>query len=101
LAAEIQEAIVDVLVAKTLRAVKKFSPNYLLLAGGVAANARLRKKFEEQIKNQKLEVVFRVPPPRLCTDNAAYIAGCAYFLHSEVTWKNLAVNPELTIVGQI
>jgi len=101
LAAEIQEAIVDVLVAKTLKAVKKFSPKSLLLAGGVAANARLREKFEEEIKKQKLDVIFRVPPPRLCTDNAAYIAGCAYFLNSRVNWKALIVNAELSIVGQI
>ena len=101
LAAEIQEAIVDVLVAKTLRAVKKFSPKSLLLAGGVAANTRLREKFEEEIKNQKLDVTFRVPPPKLCTDNAAYIAGCAYFLNSKVNPRSLAVNAELTIVGQI
>jgi N6-L-threonylcarbamoyladenine synthase len=101
LAAEIQEAIADVLVAKTLRAVKKFSPQYLLLAGGVAANARLREKFAEEIKKQELDVIFRVPPPKLCTDNAAYIAGCAFFLNSKIDWKDLTVNPELTIVGQI
>ena len=101
LAAEVQEAIVEVLVAKTLRAVKKLSPKYLLLAGGVAANTRLREKFEEEIKKQKLDVIFRVPPPGLCTDNAAYIASCAYFLNSRVNWNALVVNAELSIVGQV
>ena len=101
LSAEIQEAIVDVLVEKTLRAVKKFKPQSLLLAGGVAANQRLREKFESEIKNQKLKIKFFAPPPSLCTDNAAYIASSAYFINSPTGWQQLEANPELTIVGQI
>ena len=101
LAAEVQEAIVDVLVEKTLRAVRKFKPKSLLLAGGVAANSRLRDKFELAISHQSLTVDFRVPPPKLCTDNAVYIAGYAYFVNSSSRWENIEANPELTIVGQI
>jgi len=101
LAAEVQEAIVDVLVEKTLRAVKKFKPQSLLLAGGVAANQRLREKFESEIKNQKLKIKFFAPPPRLCTDNAAYIASYAYFSKSTTPWTSIDARPELTIVGQI
>ncbi|MEK7112332.1 MAG: tRNA (adenosine(37)-N6)-threonylcarbamoyltransferase complex transferase subunit TsaD [Patescibacteria group bacterium] len=101
LAAQVQEAIVDVLVEKTLRAVRKFKPKSLLLAGGVAANSRLRQKFKSAISHQSLTVDFRVPPPKLCTDNAAYIAGYAYFVNSSSRWENIEANPELTIVGQI
>lgn len=101
LSAEIQEAIVDVLVEKTLRAVKKFKPRSLLLAGGVAANLRLREKFQEEIAKRKIKIDFRVPPPGLCTDNAAYIAGYAYFVNSPTGWQRLDAIPELTIVGQI
>lgn len=101
LSAEIQEAIVDVLVEKTLRAVKKFRPRSLLLAGGVAANQRLREKFESEIKSRKLKTDFFVPLPKLCTDNAAYIASYAYFVNSPTGWQRLEANPELTIVGQI
>jgi N6-L-threonylcarbamoyladenine synthase len=101
LSAEIQEAIVDVLVEKTLRAVKKFKPKSLLLAGGVAANERLREKFQEEIAKRKIKIDFRVPPPGLCTDNAAYIAGYAHFVNSPTGWQRLEANPELTIVGQI
>ena len=101
LAAQVQEAITDVLVEKTLRAVKKFKPQSLLLAGGVAANQRLREKFESEIKNQKLKIKFFAPPPSLCTDNAAYIASSAYFINSPTGWQQLEANPELTIVGQI
>ena len=100
LAAEIQEAIVDVLVEKTLRAVKKFKPKSLLLSGGVAANKRLREKFKLEIGNWKLEIDFHVPPPNLCTDNATYIATFAYFNHSPVPWNKVNVNPQLSITGQ-
>lgn len=101
LSAEIQEAIVDVLVEKTLRAVAKFKPRSLLLAGGVAANQRLREKFQEEIAGRKLKIDFFVPPPPLCTDNATYIASFAYFVNSPTEWQKLKANPELTIVGQI
>jgi N6-L-threonylcarbamoyladenine synthase len=98
LAAEVQEAIVDVLVQKTLEAVKKFKPKSLLLAGGVSANLRLREKFESEIKARNLKVNLRFPPPSLCTDNAAYIAACAFFNHFPAPLKNLSVNPDLSIV---
>lgn len=101
LAAEVQEAIVDVLVEKAMRAVKKFKPMSLLLAGGVAANQRLREKFQEEITKRELKILFSVPPPKLCTDNAAYIAVYAYFANSSSRWENIEANPELTIVGQI
>jgi len=101
LAAEVQEAIVDVLITKTLRAVREFRPKSLLLAGGVSANTRLREAFESKIKNLKLEVDFRVPPPKLCTDNAAYIAACAYFCHFPVAWESLETKPDLSISGQV
>ena len=100
LAAEIQEAIADVLVEKTLRAANKYRPKSLLLAGGVAANSRLRDKFKLRIENSKLKIDFYVPPPSLCTDNAAYIAAFANFNYQPVLWKRISVNPQLTIVGE-
>ncbi len=96
--AEVQEAIVDVLVVKTLRATKKFKPKSLLLAGGVAANKRLKERFRSEIKKQKIKVDFRVPPPKFCTDNAAYIASAAFFNYNPVSWKGLSANPGLGIV---
>ncbi len=100
LAAEIQEAIADVLVEKTLGAVNKFRPKSLLLAGGVAANSRLRAKFKLKIENSKLKIDFYVPPPSLCTDNAAYIAAFANFNYQPVLWNRVGANPQLTIVGE-
>lgn len=100
LSAEIQEAIVDVLIEKTLRAAKKFKPKSILLSGGVAANSRLREKLQLGIGNLKLEIEFHVPPPHLCTDNAAYIASFAFFNNSGGPWKKVSANPQLTITGE-
>lgn len=100
LSAEVQEAIVDVLVTKTLKATKELKPKSLLLAGGVAANARLREKFKEGIKEQKLKVDFRVPPPNLCTDNATYVAAYAFYNQKEVPWEKVTANPNLEITGE-
>jgi N6-L-threonylcarbamoyladenine synthase len=73
-AAAFQEAIIDVLVSKTIQAALRTGVKQILLAGGVAANSALRERFKE---NSPLPVL--IPPPILCTDNAAMIASCAFF----------------------
>ena len=95
LAFEIQEAITDVLVTKTIRAARKHQVKSVLLAGGVAANSRLREKFKLSIRHSPF-VIFQ-PPPRLCTDNAAYITACAYFNQKFVPWEKVKVEPGLRI----
>lgn len=100
MAAEVQEAIVDVLVVKTLKAINLYEPKSLLLAGGVAANLRLRETFENQIRRSKIKVDFRLPPIGLCTDNAAIVASAAFFNNRPVSAELLEVNPALSITGQ-
>jgi N6-L-threonylcarbamoyladenine synthase len=73
-AASFQEAVIDVLVAKTLMLAKERRVKQVLLAGGVAANGLLRKRL---LENSPLPVL--VPKPVLCTDNAAMIAACGYY----------------------
>ncbi len=73
-AASFQEAVVDVLVKKTVAAARHYQGKQILLAGGVAANGYLRQSLTEA---SPLPVL--VPPPILCTDNAAMIAACGYF----------------------
>jgi N6-L-threonylcarbamoyladenine synthase len=73
-AAAFQEAIVEVLVSKTIRAAGRLGVRQILLAGGVAANSALRDRF---IADSPLPVL--IPPPLLCTDNAAMIASCAFY----------------------
>lgn len=70
--ASYQEAIVDVLVEKTLRAAQSCSVSRVAVTGGVAANSRLRERFYEDGKVKGVEIF--IPPPILCTDNAAMIA---------------------------
>lgn len=95
LAAEIQEAIIDVLVRKSVKAVIKYQPKSFLLAGGVAANKRLRDKFASSLADMK--VIFQVPVPKYCTDNAAAIAGCAFFKFHPVSWQKINADPQLEI----
>ncbi len=98
--ANIQEAIVDSLVIKTVRAISEFRSKSFLLAGGVAANQRLKEKFSEEIsKIQNVE--FFVPEPSLCTDNAACIASEAYFNNKKEDFQKINANPELTITSEI
>ena len=71
---EFQEAVVDVLAGKTARLARELGVAEVLLAGGVAANARLREELA-----RRSPVPVRVPPPQLCTDNAAMIGAAAFF----------------------
>jgi N6-L-threonylcarbamoyladenine synthase len=63
-------------VATTLRAVAELDVKRIVLAGGVAANSRLRQKMAESARAEGAEVHF--PPPSLCTDNGAMIALAGY-----------------------
>ncbi len=71
---EFQEAVVDVLAGKTTRVARELGARTVLLAGGVAANRRLR---EELTRRSPVPVL--VPPPHFCTDNAAMIGAAAFF----------------------
>jgi N6-L-threonylcarbamoyladenine synthase len=77
LAASFQEAIVEVLAVKARLAVQEFGVKQVILAGGVAANARLRERMEQELR--PLAIRLSYPPIEFCTDNAAMIAGAAYF----------------------
>ncbi|TET54456.1 MAG: tRNA (adenosine(37)-N6)-threonylcarbamoyltransferase complex transferase subunit TsaD, partial [Anaerolineales bacterium] len=76
LAASVQEAIVDVLVAKTTRAAAAERLDAIAVSGGVGANSRLRERFEQVARRTGLRVLF--PSLELCTDNAAMIACAGY-----------------------
>jgi N6-L-threonylcarbamoyladenine synthase len=72
-AAAFQEAVVDVLVAKAVRACRDHGAGHLLIGGGVAANSRLRAVAEERCAAAGIRL--RVPRPSLCTDNGAMVAA--------------------------
>lgn len=81
IAASFQETVSSIMLKKTLKAAEKYGIKQIALAGGVAANSELRRKFFEQEK-QGYKVF--APPMVFCTDNASMIASSAYFL-SNVT----------------
>ncbi|MDQ1719075.1 MAG: tRNA N6-adenosine threonylcarbamoyltransferase [Pseudonocardiales bacterium] len=72
-AASFQEAVVDVLTTKAVRAAREQGIDYLLLGGGVAANSRLRELAAERCARAGIRL--RVPRPGLCTDNGAMVAA--------------------------
>ena len=76
IAASFQSAAVEVLVAKTIRATREKGYRTITLTGGVAANSLLRKEME--IAGEEIGAKVFYPSIRLCTDNAAMIAGLAY-----------------------
>lgn len=79
--ASFQEAVIDVLAEKTIKAALQYKINNVVLCGGVAANRRLRKLTGERGSEAGLEVF--MPPVQYCTDNAAMIALAGSFLLPE------------------
>jgi N6-L-threonylcarbamoyladenine synthase len=73
IAASYQEAIVDALMEKTIKAAEDNSVSRIVVCGGVAANSRLREKFAKETSLRNIELF--IPPVILCTDNAAMIAA--------------------------
>jgi N6-L-threonylcarbamoyladenine synthase len=98
-AASFQEAIVDVQVVKTLRAAADEGLEQVVLAGGVAANSRLRARFAEACEREGLRLL--VPSVPLCTDNGAMVAASGANLLAAGTFADLrlAVDPNLPLAG--
>lgn len=92
ISASFQAAVIDVLVRKTEWAIRKKRVGNVTLAGGVAANSALRERIKKMAEERGVEVF--VPPPALCTDNAAMIAVAGYhrFLKGEIA--GLDLNPK-------
>lgn len=92
LAASFQEALVRVLVDKTIAAAREHSAACVLLAGGVAANSRLRTLMRSELALALPAVPLYFPPPMLCTDNAAMIAAAADPLYRRGCFAALDLN---------
>ncbi|MFB3924791.1 MAG: tRNA (adenosine(37)-N6)-threonylcarbamoyltransferase complex transferase subunit TsaD [Syntrophales bacterium] len=88
--ASYQEAIVEVLVQKTLKAAEQCRVSRVVIAGGVAANSRLRSEFHEEGARKGVEIF--IPPPGLCTDNAAMIAVVGDYLLRQGRSDGLELN---------
>jgi len=111
--AEVQQAIIDVLIHKTLKVARDFRAKTVILGGGVAANDELRRQFDLNLKSKILgaqpkdgrmrwvgcSLKFLVPPKNLCTDNAAMVAVTAYFHQKEAIkdWQKIEADANLKI----
>mgnify|MGYP001585396503 CR=1 FL=1 len=78
ISAAFEDAVVDVLVSKSMKAYDKLKPNTFVLAGGVSANEKLRKTLDEAVFKQSGKRLL-IPPLSLCGDNAAMIGIAAYY----------------------
>ncbi|MBI3607897.1 MAG: tRNA (adenosine(37)-N6)-threonylcarbamoyltransferase complex transferase subunit TsaD [Nitrospirae bacterium] len=92
LAAGFQQAVVDVLIEKTVAAAGFYKVREVILGGGVAANSRLRVVMTERAVLEGFRVV--LPTPRHCTDNAAMIAVAAFHRSSADLSSSLDLNAE-------
>lgn len=101
-----EEAVVDVLCSKTIKAAKKYKPMGILLAGGVAADKRLQDELKYRIEKynlgveEKYRMNFYIPGPGMAGDNAAMIGIAAYYhiLKNDLgNWRNAIVDANLSL----
>lgn len=100
-----QQAVVDVLVAKTLTAAREHNVRSVILAGGVSANTQLREILGTTLREALPDVSYHIPDMDYCLDNAAMIAAAAAFrwhtmsdaqkIDTRDGWKNVVANPNM------
>lgn len=97
IAASFQDAVVDVLVSRTIAAAKKYNMKKVALAGGVASNSALREGMKQGCKENGLTLYY--PSPIFCTDNAAMIGVAGYYEYQKGVRHGLDLNavPNLKI----
>jgi len=98
MAFEIQRAIVEILVKKTIRAARDFRVKSIILGGGVSANKMLRQELKEKIKTSALNAKYFLPDVKMATDNAVMVGAAALLGGKKaVNWKNIKANANLRI----
>jgi N6-L-threonylcarbamoyladenine synthase len=99
MAREVQQAVIDVLISKTIRAAKEFGAKSIILGGGVVANEELRKQFIENSKHQIPSSKLFFPKKELCTDNGLMVAITGYFNKEKATkdFDKIVAEPNLKI----
>ncbi len=95
LAAELQEAIIDSLINKTVKVVDRYNPKSVVICGGVSGNARLKMSLKALQLFEANNISVHVPLLKYTTDNAAMIGSFAFFNRANSQIETVAPNPEL------
>jgi len=105
ISASFQQAVIDVLIIKTIKAAKEYKVKTVMLSGGVAANQELRRQMEQAVKKELSKAKFQMPEIKLCTDNAAMIASAAFYKKGPAllkqNWLKIKADANLTILGKV
>lgn len=99
--ASFQQAVVDILVAKTIAAAKKHHAKSVLMGGGVVANSALRESMKNAMSAEMPKSFFSYPELKYCTDNAAMIAMAGYFCRrtkEHASWATLDAMPQWELI---
>lgn len=97
-AASFQQAVIDILVGKTIQAASKFRPKSICFCGGVSANKELRQQLKKAVSDLSWCPSFHVPAIHLSTDNAAMIGiAAAYHVDQKTTWDKVRAEANLKL----
>ena len=94
LACSFQNRVVEILSKKTMKALKEYHVDRLIVAGGVAANQGLRENLQKLCHENNIHLI--IPPMKYCTDNAAMIGAAAYFAYKKGRIATLDLNAKAT-----
>ena len=92
LACSFQNRVINILVKKTMKALKEYNTKRLIIAGGVSANKGLRETFDKKCKEAGIELI--VPAMKFCTDNGAMIGAAAYYAYQHGDIADLSLNAD-------
>jgi len=92
IAASFQQAVIDSLIQRVIKALKNYEVGSVVISGGVAANQELRKQLRKVVNEKGLKLYY--PELKLCTDNAAMIGAVAYYQYQKNDFSDLSLNAD-------